>query len=118
MSEPVVLCEEPYGPNRLTCTEGAGHDGDHGQPRREAPRTVIPVEEVGALRTWTVALAAEHNRLYAELLRLGALADRRYAALTDALARAERAEATLARHDPLTVEDLRRRTDVRAGPGE
>ena len=34
-----------------------------------------PLEEVGALRTRTEALAAEHDRLYGELVRLGRRCD-------------------------------------------
>jgi hypothetical protein len=33
-----VLCEQPYGPDRLTCTENIGHAGPHGQPLRGMTR--------------------------------------------------------------------------------
>lgn len=44
----------------------------------------IPLEEVGALRTRTQALAAEHDRLYRELERLGRTVDHQTTALRDA----------------------------------
>jgi hypothetical protein len=44
----------------------------------------IPLEQVGALRTRTHALAAEHDRLYRELERLGQMVDRQAAELRDA----------------------------------
>lgn len=43
--------------------------------------TLNRVHEIGALRTRTRALAAEHDRLYRELERLGRLADQQKAEL-------------------------------------